>query len=120
MTVHVEAHPRFGRRGDDVTLEVPITYTEAALGTKLQVPTPRDGRRTIKIPAGTASGRTFRLRGEGAPRSGGGNGDFLVTTRVQVPTKLSREQRRLLEELGQHDDTDARDAALFDGAHQPT
>lgn len=116
VTAHVEAHPRFGRRGDDVTLEVPITYTEAALGTKLTVPTPRDGRRTIRIPAGTTSGRTFRVRGEGAPRSSGGSGDLLVTTRIQVPPRTSREQRKLLEQLGALDDTDARDRALFDGA----
>jgi molecular chaperone DnaJ len=120
VTVHVEPHPRFGRRGDDVTLEVPITFTEAALGTKLQVPTPRDGRRTIKVPSGTTSGRTFRIRGEGAPKGSGGTGDLLVTTRIQVPTRVSRDQRRLLEQLAEHDDTEARDQALFDGAHQPT
>jgi molecular chaperone DnaJ len=115
VTVHVASHPRFGRRGDDVTLEVPITYSEAALGTKLTVPTPRDGSRTIKVPAGTASGRTFRIRGEGAPRKGGGHGDLLVTTRVEVPTSLSRAQRKLLEQLAEHDDVDARDRSLFEG-----
>ena len=116
VTVHVEPHPLFGRKGDDVTLEVPLTFSEAALGTKLRVPTPRGGTRTIKIPAGTASGRTFRIRGEGAPKRRGGTGDLLVTVKVQVPTRLSRQQKRLLEELAEHDDTSARDRALFDGA----
>jgi molecular chaperone DnaJ len=120
VTVHVEPHPRFGRRGDDVTLEVPITYSEAALGTKLTIPTPRDGTRTIKVPAGTGSGRTFRVRGEGAPKKGGGNGDLLVTVKVQVPQRLSREQRTLLEQLAGLDDTTDRDRALFDGRHAPT
>jgi molecular chaperone DnaJ len=115
VTVHVAAHPRFGRRGDDVTLEVPITYSEAALGTKVTIPTPQGGTRTIKVPAGTASGRTFRLRGEGAPKRGGGMGDLLVTARLQVPTKLTREHKKLLQELAQHDDPTLRDRALFDG-----
>jgi molecular chaperone DnaJ len=120
VTVHVERHPLFGRRGDDVTLEVPLSYSEAALGTKLTIPTPRGGRRTIKVPSGTATGRTFRLRGEGAPKKNGGTGDLLVTVKVQVPTRLSREQKKLVEQLAEHDDTAARDDALFDGARQPT
>jgi molecular chaperone DnaJ len=115
VTVHVAAHPRFGRKGDDVTLDVPITYSEAALGTKLTIPTPHGATRTIKVPSGTTSGRTFRLRGEGAPKRGGGNGDLLVTARIQVPGKLNRDQKRLLQELAQHDDPTARDRALFDG-----
>ena len=120
VTVHVAPHPHFGRRGDDVTIDVPITFSEAALGTKLAIPTPHDGKRTIKVPAGTASGRTFRIRGEGAPRKGGGRGDLLVSVRIEVPTHPSRAQRKLLEELGELDDTTARDRALFDGEHQPS
>jgi molecular chaperone DnaJ len=120
VTVHVEAHPIFGRKGDDVTVEVPITYPEAVLGTKLTVPTPTGGKRTIKVPAGTASGRTFRVRGEGAPRKKSGTGDLLVTVRLQVPSNPSREQRKLLEQLAELEDTDARDRALFDGQHQPS
>jgi molecular chaperone DnaJ len=116
VTVHVAPHPRFGRRGDDVTLDVPISYSEAALGAKVTIPTPSGTTRTIKVPAGTASGRTFRLRGEGAPKRGGGSGDLLATARIQVPTKLSRDQKRLLQELAQHDDPTLRDRVLFDGA----
>jgi molecular chaperone DnaJ len=115
VTVHVTAHPRFGRKGDDVTLDVPITYSEATLGSKVTVPTPTGGTRTIKVPSGTASGRTFRIRGEGAPRRGGGTGDLLVTVRIQVPTKLSREQKKLLQQLAEHDDASLRDRVLFDG-----
>jgi molecular chaperone DnaJ len=116
VTVHVAPHPRFGRKGDDVTLDVPITYAEAVLGTKLTVPTPSDSTRTIKVPAGTASGRTFRIRGEGAPRRGGGRGDLRVTVRIDVPTRPSREYRKLLEQLAALDDTAARDAELLGDA----
>lgn len=112
VTVHVASHPLFGRKGDDVTLEVPITLSEAALGTKLTVPTPHDGSRTIRIPAGTGHGRTFRIRGEGAPKPRGGSGDLLVSTRVEVPARLSREQRKLLEQLAELEDTTERDRTL--------
>jgi molecular chaperone DnaJ len=113
VTVHVAPHPRFGRRGDDVTLEVPITYAEAALGTKLTVPTPSGATRTIRIPAGTSSGRTFRVKGEGAPKRGGGTGDLRVTVRIDVPSRPTRDQKRLLEQLAELDDTSARDADLL-------
>jgi molecular chaperone DnaJ len=113
VTVHVEPHPLFGRKGDDVTLEVPITLSEAALGTKLTVPTPHDSTRTIRIPAGTGHGRTFRIRGEGAPKTRGGKGDLLISTRLQVPTKLSREERRLFEQLAELEDASVRDTSLF-------
>jgi molecular chaperone DnaJ len=97
VQVHVAAHPVFGRKGDDLTLELPITYPEAALGAQVQVPT-LNGAVTLKVPAGTPSGKTFRIRGRGAPARRG-NGDLLVTVRVDVPGKLSREQKKLLEQL---------------------
>ncbi|MGA1775095.1 MAG: molecular chaperone DnaJ [Nitriliruptoraceae bacterium] len=116
VRVHVAAHPRFGRRGDDVTLDLPLTYAEAALGTTVAVPTPSGGRRRIRIAAGTQAGRVLRVRDEGAPRAGGrGRGDLLVTVRVRVPDRPSREQKRLLTQLGELDDRAARDAALFEG-----
>lgn len=99
VTVHVEAHPHFGRRGDDVTLDVPISFVEAVNGTKLTVPTPHDGTRTIRIPAGTSSGRTFRVRGQGAPRRSAGHGDLLVTVRIDVPDDLSRDEKRAIGDL---------------------
>lgn len=116
VNVRVEPHALFGRRGDDVTIEVPITFPEAALGTKLRVPLPMPdkGREhtTIRIPPGTATGRTFRIGGQGAPRRDGGRGDLLVTVRVEVPEGLSRRQKRLLEELQELEDTSDRDEML--------
>ena len=95
--VHVRPHPFFRRRGDDLEVEVPITYTEAALGAEIQVPT-LDGPVTMRVPPGTPSGKTFRLRGKGAPRRGG-QGDLYVTVNVEVPARLSKEERELLEKL---------------------
>ncbi len=97
VRVHVRPHPFFRRRGNDLAVEVPITYTEAALGAEIQVPT-LDGPVTMRVPPGTPSGKTFRLRGKGAPRRGG-QGDLYVTVSVEVPARLSREERELLEKL---------------------
>jgi molecular chaperone DnaJ len=89
----------FGRRGADLTLDLPVTYAEAALGANVSVPT-LNGAVTLKIPSGTASGKTFRIRGKGAPKpKKGGKGDLLVTVQVDVPTKLSSEERNLLQQL---------------------
>jgi molecular chaperone DnaJ len=97
VRVHVRAHPFFGRRGSDLTVEVPITYPEAALGANIQVPT-LDGSVTMKVPGGTPSGKTFRLKGRGAPRRGG-VGDLLVTVNVEIPGRLSKDERELLRQL---------------------
>jgi molecular chaperone DnaJ len=108
VTVHVAPHRLFGRQGDDLTLSVPITFSEAALGAKVKVPT-LDASVTVKVPAGTQNGRTFRVRGKGAPRAkGGGYGDLLVTVNVVVPEKLSHEQKDLLEKLAAADGADVR------------
>jgi molecular chaperone DnaJ len=107
VKIHVNAHPLFGRRGDHLTLTVPITFPEAAMGTRLTVPTLEDGPVTLKVPAGTESGRTFRVRGKGAPGKRG-RGDLLVTVEVAVPRKLSRTQRKILEEFAAVDDSDVR------------
>ncbi|MFN2590818.1 MAG: molecular chaperone DnaJ [Actinomycetota bacterium] len=99
VAVRVEKHPVFGRKDTDLTVELPVTYPEAALGANVQVPT-LNGPVTLKIPAGTPSGKTFRIRGKGAPRPRkGGNGDLLVTVRVEVPNRLSKQERELLKEL---------------------
>jgi molecular chaperone DnaJ len=95
VTVHVEPHPLFGRSGNDLTITVPITFAEATLGTTLRVPT-LDGSVALKIPAGTPSGRTLRVRGRGV-QSRGRSGDLLVTVEVAVPAKLDGEAREALE-----------------------
>jgi molecular chaperone DnaJ len=97
VRVHVAKHPVFGRKGDDLTLDLPVTYPEAALGAQIKVPT-LNGPVTLKVPAGTQSGKTFRIKGKGAPKRSG-RGDLLATVRVDVPEKLSREEKKLLEEL---------------------
>ena len=107
VTVHVEPHELFGRRGDDLTLRVPLRFSEAALGTRITVPT-LDEPVTLKIPPGTESGRTFRVRGKGAPRGRGGRGDLLVTVDVAVPRKLTRTQRKLLEQYAATEDDSLR------------
>lgn len=98
VSVRVAPHSFFARRGSDLTLELPITFPEAALGANVKVPT-LNGAVTLKIPSGTSQGRTFRLRGRGAPKRGGGKGDLLVTVNVEVPSRLSKEERELLEQF---------------------
>ncbi|MGR6966368.1 molecular chaperone DnaJ [Geodermatophilus sp. URMC 61] len=87
VVVHVSEHELFGRKGNDLTLTVPITFAEAALGATLTVPT-LDGNVTLKVPAGTASGQTLRVRGRGVPGKGR-SGDLLVTVEVAVPKRLT-------------------------------
>lgn len=101
VVTKVEKHPYLGRRNSHITMELPVSYPEAALGTEVAIPTV-DGKVKLKIPAGTESGRTFRLKGKGAPRlrGKGGPGDMLVTVRVVVPKKLSKKERELVEQLG--------------------
>ncbi len=114
VTVHVSPHPVFGRRGKDLLVTVPVTYPEAVLGAEISVPTL--GRPvTLKVPAGTRSGRTLRLRGRGVPARGGA-GDLLVTIEVVVPTAPTPEQRGLVESLASVSDGDALRAALFAGS----
>jgi molecular chaperone DnaJ len=97
VQVRVQPHAFFGRSGHDLTLELPVTYPEAALGAEVRVPT-LNGPITMKVPAGTPNGKTFRLKGKGAPKRGG-HGDLLVTTRIEVPRKLSRPEKELLKQL---------------------
>jgi molecular chaperone DnaJ len=99
VRVRVQPHAFFGRSGHDLTLELPVTYAEAALGADVRVPT-LNGPVTMKVPAGTPNGKTFRLKGKGAPKRGG-HGDLLVTTRIEVPRKLSKPERELLKQLQQ-------------------
>lgn len=108
VNVHVEPHPVFGRKGEHLTLTVPITFAEAALGTRLTVPT-LDDPVTLRVPAGTESGRTLRVKGRGAPTTRGGAGDLLVTVEVAVPRKLTRTQRKALEAFADLDGGNVRE-----------
>jgi molecular chaperone DnaJ len=98
VRVNVAPHELFGRRGDNLTIKVPVSFPEAALGANVQVPT-LNGPVTLKVPAGTPSGKTFRIRGKGAPKPEGGHGDLLVTTEIEVPGKLTKQQKELLRQL---------------------
>jgi molecular chaperone DnaJ len=97
VRVKVAQDDVFGRKGDNLTLTLPVSYPEAALGANVQVPT-LNGPVTLKVPAGTPSGKTFRIKGKGAPRRSGA-GDLMVTVEVDVPRKLSKEEKQLLQDL---------------------
>jgi molecular chaperone DnaJ len=99
VRVHVEPHKVFGRSGHNLTLTVPLTFTEAALGGEIKVPTHHGMPVSLRIPAGTPSGRTFRVRGKGVRRKDGTTGDLLVTVDVQVPTDLNAKAKSALEEF---------------------
>ena len=89
----------FTRRGDDLVVDVPVAYPDAALGAQVGVPTP-DGTVTVKVKAGTNDGTLLRVKGKGAPKlKGSGKGDLLARVKLTVPKKLSKKQRELLEEL---------------------
>jgi len=91
--------PRFERHGDDIVYDLPVSFSQAALGAELEVPTPY-GNTTLKIQPGTQTGMVYRIRGKGLPRVGeGGRGDFHVRVHVWTPTKLTSEQRALFEQL---------------------
>jgi molecular chaperone DnaJ len=98
VDVRVQPHHRFGRRGADLLITVPITYPEAVLGTEVAVPTLDGGRVTLRIPPGTRNGRTLRVRGKGVA-SAKTTGDLLVTVEIAVPTNPSPEERRVIEDL---------------------
>lgn len=98
VVVQVAPHEVFGRERNDLTLTLPITFAEAVLGANVRVPTLDDDSVTLKIPAGTRSGRTFRVRDRGI-RTGKGVGDLLVTVEVAVPTEVTEPQREAIETL---------------------
>jgi len=99
----------FTRRGDDLIVNVPVTFAEAALGAQVEVPT-IDGRVKLTVPPGSAEGRSLRIPGRGAPRlKGEGRGDLIARVRVQVPRELSPEQRAALEQFAELDERDPRE-----------
>jgi molecular chaperone DnaJ len=99
VVLHVKEHPFFEREGNDLHCVMPISFTQAALGAEIQVPT-LEGDHTLKIPEGTQSGATLRIRNKGVPvLNGHGKGDLYVEVRVQTPSKITKRQRELLQEL---------------------
>jgi molecular chaperone DnaJ len=108
VVVHVGEHPILGRSGaKDLTVKVPITFSEAVLGAQVKVPT-LDAPVTVKVPAGTETGKTVRVRGRGITPAKGDSGDLLVTFDVVVPKKLTAEQRGAVEALAAALDDDPR------------
>ena len=122
VDIVIARHPVFDRKGDNLTVTVPVTFTEAALGADIGVPVPRGGSVTVKIPAGTANGRTFRVRGKVIRRKDGTNGDLLVSVDVTVPQNLSSDARDALQHYADQttDHDPRRDLfALAEGAAGP-
>ncbi len=114
VVIHVKAHDLFERQGSNLYAAVPVTFAQAALGAEIAVPTLAD-EQSLKIPAGTQTGTVFRLKGRGMPILGGrGHGDLFVSVALRTPKTLTREQRRLLEELSKIEDHDLEDKGLMD------
>jgi len=106
LEIDVEKHPYFRRNGDDILLDLDINISQAVLGDEIRIPT-LNGDVDLRIPPGTQPGKTFRLRNRGIPHlRGSGTGDQLVTVSVQIPTRLSSEQRELFEQLAKTMDSD--------------
>ncbi|MBS45382.1 MAG: molecular chaperone DnaJ [Nocardioides sp.] len=116
VTVKVSGHRVFGRKADNLTVEVPISFDEAALGAEIKVPTLGGAPVTLRLPAGTPNGRTFRIRGKGAPKADGTRGDLLATVEVQVPAVLSPEARAAVEAYREATASKPLRAGLFEDA----
>ena len=114
VVIHVAEHEQFERQGSNLYEAVPITFAQAALGAELMVKT-LDSEEKLKIPMGTQTGTVFRLKGKGMPQLGGrGKGDLFVSVSVVTPTSLTREQRKLLEQLAEVETKDLEDKGLVD------
>jgi molecular chaperone DnaJ len=114
VVIHVAEHEQFERQGSNLYEAVPITFAQAALGADIMVKT-LDAEEKLKIPMGTQTGTVFRLRGKGMPALGGrGRGDLFVSVTVITPTTLTREQRRLLEQLAEVENKDLESKGLVD------
>lgn len=114
VVIHVAEHEHFERQGSNLYAAVPITFAQAALGADISVRT-LDAEDKVRIPVGTQTGTVFRLKGKGMPMLGGrGRGDLFVSVTVVTPTSLTREQRKLLEQLATVENKDLEDKGLVD------
>ena len=116
--VSVQEHELFTRDGADLIYELPLNFTQAALGDEVQVPT-LNGNEVLKIPAGTQPGAVFQMKGKGVPQiNGHQRGDLIIPVKLQVPSSLDAHQRRLLEELSRTmekpSEAASKDKGLFD------
>jgi molecular chaperone DnaJ len=114
VVIHVVEHEQFERQGSNLYAAVPITFAQAALGAEISVKT-LENEEKLKIPVGTQTGTVFRLKSKGMPVLGGrGRGDLFVSVTVVTPTSLTREQRKLLEQLATVENKDLEDKGLVD------
>jgi molecular chaperone DnaJ len=103
VVTRVEPSPLYERRGDDLIVQAPVSYPTATLGGSVEVPTP-EGPVSLKIPAGSEDGKLIRIKGRGAPKlNGSGKGDVLARVRIEVPKRVNKKERELLEELQKSD-----------------
>lgn len=114
VVIHVKEHDHFERQGNNLYASVPVSFAQAALGAEVPVKTLTDEPQPLKVPAGTQTGTVFRIKGQGMPALGGrGRGDLFVAVTVVTPATLSREQRKLLEQLAEIEDLDLSDKGLL-------
>ncbi len=114
VVIHIVEHERFERQGSNLYASLPITFAQAALGSDVVIGT-IDGEEKIKVPSGTQTGTVFRVKGKGMPVLGGrGRGDMFASVTVVTPTSLTREQRKLLEQLAVVENKDLEDKGLVD------
>lgn len=115
VRIRIKEHAVFKREGDDLHVQVPLTFSQAALGDEIEVPLLGGGKDVLHVPPGTQNGEVFRLRGRGLPALGGGRkGDILATARVYTPQKLSPEERALFEQLSKLEGREPKKAGWFD------
>jgi molecular chaperone DnaJ len=114
VVIHVKEHELFERQGANLYASAPVSFAQAALGAEVSVKT-LDGEEPLKIPAGTQTGTVFRIKNQGMPVLGGrGKGDLFVAATVVTPKHLSKDQRKLLEQLAEIEDTEFQDESFMD------
>ena len=108
VTISIRPHPVFQREGDDIEVELPISFDEAVLGAKVEVPT-IDGPVSMSIPKGASSGRRLRLKGKGIAKSGGGAGDQIVRLRIDIPKHTDAQMEEIAKRWRDHVNFDPRE-----------